>query len=254
MISVLVADDEKLARENIKFLLTEQKDIGSVHEACDGEEAVLLAVKHQPDIVFLDIQMPGLSGLEVASHLPDDTVVIFATAYDEHAITAFELSAMDYLLKPFDDKRFYEALTKAKNALLTSGSKELNKVRDMLRQLEPNDEVKYKSRLVVREPGRIRLIDVEQINFIQGAGNYVEIHVFDDNPILHRETLSTLEHVLNPNEFTRIHRSSIIRRSSVCELRPNEHGDYTVVLKSGEQLTLSRRSKGKLEQLLIDDC
>lgn len=254
MISVLVADDEKLARENIKFLLTGQKDIGSVYEACDGEEAVLLAVKHQPDIVFLDIQMPGLSGLEVASHLPDDTVVIFATAYDEHAITAFELSAMDYLLKPFDDKRFYEALTKAKNALLANGSKELNKVRDMLRQLEPNDEIKYKSRLVIKEPGRIRLIDVEQINFIQGAGNYVEIHVFDDNPILHRETLNTLEQALNPNEFTRIHRSSIIRRSSVCELRPNEHGDYTVVLKSGEQLTLSRRSKGKLEQLLIDDC
>lgn len=252
MISILIVDDEPLARENIKCLVKGQLGIGPVYEARDGDEAVIMAMEHQPDIVFLDIQMPGLSGIEVAAHLPEDTLVIFATAYDEHAIKAFEMSAMDYLLKPFDDKRFYDALSKAKNSLLARGSKEFNKVRDMLLQLKQKDEIKYKSRLVVKDPGRIRLIDVEEINFIQAAGNYVEIHVFNDKPILHRETLGALEQQLNPNDFTRIHRSSIIRRASVCELRPNEHGDYTVVLKSGEQLTLSRRSKGKLDQLLLD--
>lgn len=253
LISVLVVDDEMLARENIKLLMQSQQDIGPIYEARDGEGAVLLATEYQPDVVILDIQMPGLSGLEVVSHLPENTVIIFATAYDEHAITAFELNAIDYLLKPFDDKRFYDALTKAKRSLLTRDSKEFKEVREMLLQLSGSNGVKFKSRLVVKDPGRIRLIDVEQINFIQGAGNYVEIHMFNEETLLHRETMGALEQQLNPNEFTRIHRSTIVRSSSVCELRPNEHGDYTVFLKSGEQLTLSRRSKGKLEQLLAGD-
>lgn len=254
MISVLIVDDEKLARENVKALLNNQQDIGPIYEAVDGDEAVVLGHIHQPDIVFLDIQMPGLSGLEVAEHLPDKSVVVFATAYDQHAISAFELSAVDYLLKPFDNTRFYQALVKARTSLLAREFNQADRIKDLLVHYKADKSATFKTKLIIKEPGRIRFVEVRDINFIQAAGNYVEIHTLDGQSLLLRETLSRLEQELNPNKFVRIHRSTIICKASVCELKPSENGEYTVVLKSGEQLILSRRSKSKLEQLLSDDC
>ncbi|MFD2166448.1 LytR/AlgR family response regulator transcription factor [Thalassotalea euphylliae] len=252
MLKVLVADDESLARETIKLLLKDQKDIGEVFEAEDGNQVLDVFKTTKPDIVFLDIQMPGKTGIELAEELPNDTVIIFATAYDQFAITAFELNAIGYLLKPFDDDKFYAALNRARKELAGNRSSDFKKVGQLIQHMVDEQDKPYKSRLVVKDPGRIRLVDVEQINYIAGAGNYAEVHLFETKPVLHRETLTSLENQLDPKVFVRIHRSTIVRRSSVSELRSNENGDYTVVLKSGENLTLSRRNKSKLDELLGD--
>ena len=250
MLNVLIADDEPLARETIKMLLAEQVDIDEIYEAGDGNQTLALASKHKPHIIFLDIEMPGMSGIELAKHLPPESVVIFATAYNEHAVTAFELNAIDYLLKPFDDERFFTALERARGRLKEEQQEDYAKISEIIQQMLTEQQKPYRERLVIRDPGRIRLVDVEQINYITGAGNYyAEIHLSDGKQVLHRETLSALEEQLDPSIFVRIHRSSIVRRSCICELRPNDKGDYSVILQSGEVLTLSRRNRAKLEEL-----
>lgn len=253
MLKVLVADDEPLARETIKLLLKDQPDICAVFEAQDGNEVLSVYQAEKPQLIFLDIQMPGKTGIELAQELPEDVVIIFATAYDQFAITAFELNAIGYLLKPFDDDKFYAVLNKARKQIAERNPTDFKKISQLIQHMVDEKDKHYKSRLVVKDPGRIRLVDVEQINYIAGAGNYAEVHLFDVNPVLHRETLTSLEKQLDPRVFVRIHRSTIVRRSSVNELRPNENGDYTVILRSGEQLTLSRRNKAKLEELIGDN-
>jgi len=250
MYNVMITDDEPLARESIRLLLNNQTDIGEIIEAKDGNDALQKYQAHSPDIVFLDIQMPGLTGIELAEHLKKECVVIFVTAYDQFAITAFELNAIDYLLKPFNNKRFYQALDKAKTKIKEREVADYKQVGQLIRHMLDEQKRDYKSRLVIRDPGRVRLIDVDQINYITGAGNYAEVHTIDGNMALHRETLTALENQLDPKIFVRIHRSSIVRRSSVSELRPNDKGEYLVLLKTGETLTLSRRNKHKLAKLM----
>jgi two-component system LytT family response regulator len=194
--------------------------------------------------------MPGMTGIQLAEMLDPSIVIVFVTAYDEYAIEAFELNATDYLLKPFEDERLYGARERAQKKVLEKVETDYGKLAELVKLIKDGKQHNYKSRLLVKELGRIRLIDVEQINFIAGAGNYAELHLFDGKVILHRETLTLLEEQLDPALFIRIHRSSIVRRSSVQELRPNDKGDYIVVLKSGDTLTLSRRNKSKLNELL----
>ncbi|GAB5379901.1 MAG: LytTR family DNA-binding domain-containing protein [Aliiglaciecola sp.] len=249
MLKVLIADDEHLARETIKLLLREQDDIGEIREAEDGNQALTMATEYKPDVIFLDIEMPGISGIQVAKHIPKECIIIFATAYNEHAVEAFELNAIDYILKPFDDERFAKAISKVREKINDKQHDDYSKLGDIIQKMMGDQPKSYRERLVIRDPGRIRLIDVEQINFITGAGNYAEIHLIDGKQVLHRETLSALEEQLDPHHFVRIHRSSIVRRSSISELRPNDKGDYTVVLQSGETLTLSRRNRAKLDEL-----
>ena len=249
MLKVLIADDEALARATLKSLLLDAAEIGEIYEADNGKRVIELYEHYKPDIVFLDIEMPGLSGIEVAKLLPPHCAIIFVTAFNEHAVTAFELNAIDYLLKPFDDERFHYSLEKAIKRVKENHVEDYAKVSDLIQQLLGEKHSQFKDRLVVRDPGRIRLIDVEQIAYIIGAGNYAEIHLHDGKEILHRETLSTLDTQLDPAVFVRIHRSSIVRRRSIVELRPNEKGDYSVILKSGDILTLSRRNRAKLDDL-----
>jgi two-component system LytT family response regulator len=250
MFKVLIADDERIAREIIKLLLKEQLDIIEVLEAKDGNQALEYAHQHQPDIVFLDIQMPGKSGVQLAEKLPSSCSIIFVTAYDKYAVEAFELCAIDYLLKPFPDSRFYNALDKARRDQLDKKQSDHTQASQLLGYLNDEQGKEYKTRLIVKEPGRIRFIEVEHINYVAGAGNYAEVHLFNGTCILHRETMTNLESQLNPYEFVRIHRSSLVRTTSICELKPNDKGDYSIVLKSGETLTLSRRNKAKLVDLL----
>lgn len=250
MISVLVADDEYVARETIKYLLKNQPDIGEIVEAENGNQVLELCQEREFDIIFLDIQMPGHTGIELAEKISSNSVIIFATAYDQYAIEAFDLNAIDYLLKPYDDDRFYHALEKAKKQLSKQSTTDFKQVSLLIQQLTENSDKKYKNRLVIKEPGKIKLVDVDQIEYIQGAGNYADIFFFDGSHILHRETLTSLEKQLDPDFFIRIHRSSIVRKDSVKELRANDNGDYTVIVKSGQQLTLSRRNRDKLEALI----
>jgi two-component system LytT family response regulator len=249
MLKIFIADDEALARATIKSLLVDAAEIGEIYEVDNGKRVIELYEQYQPDIIFLDIEMPGLSGIEVAKQLPPHCAIIFVTAFNEHAVTAFELNAIDYLLKPFDDERFHYSLEKAIKRVKENQFEDYAKVSNLIQQLLSEKHSQFKDRLVVRDPGRIRLVDVEQISYIIGAGNYAEIHLNDGKQILHRETLSTLETQLDPAIFVRIHRSSIVRRSSIVELRPNEKGDYSVILKSGDILTLSRRNRAKLDDL-----
>lgn len=251
MYKVLVADDESLARETIKLLLSEQPDIAEVLEAADGNIALEKVQQHNPDLIFLDIEMPGMSGIELARQLPGDCVVVFATAFNEYAVTAFELNAIDYLLKPFDDERFYAALERAKQRHRENAGQDYSKISEAIQQILNGKSKTYRDRLVIRDPGRIRLVDVDNIDYICGAGNYAEIHLQDGKQVLHRETLSALEEQLDPADFVRIHRSSIVRRSCISELRPNDKGDYSVILHNGEVLTLSRRNRAKLDELTL---
>lgn len=247
MLKVLVADDERIARNIIVLLLKAMDDVGDVIEAEDGNQALKAAEQHDPDIIFLDIQMPGQTGIQLAEKLKSECVVVFVTAYDEYAVNAFELSAVDYLLKPFEDKRFYEAFGRAKRQLEKNTKSDFEEMETLINYALSERQSAYKSRLVVKEPGRIRLVETKEINYIAGAGNYAEVHLFDESMVLHRETLTTLEQQLDPSLFARIHRSTIVRKNSIVELRPNDKGDYLVLLKSGKQLTLSRRNKHKLE-------
>lgn len=249
MLNILVADDEHIARSIVLLLLQNQPDVGEVYEAKDGNEALLIAQEHTPDIVFLDIHMPGQSGIELAEKLPSNTVVVFITAYDNYALNAFELSAVDYLLKPFEDERFYDALERARKQVKDKRVGYHGDIRKLLEYSLVEKQNKFKSRLIVKEPGRIRLLDVKEINFILSAGNYAEVHLFGGNVVLHRETMTSLESQLDPGVFARIHRSTIVRRKSIAELRPSNKGDYLVFLKSGEELTLSRRNKANLKDL-----
>jgi two-component system LytT family response regulator len=250
MLKVLIADDERIARDIIALLLSSQSGIETIEEARDGVQVLEKVQQSRPDIIFMDIQMPGTTGIQLAKMLDPSIVIVFVTAYDEYALAAFELNATDYLLKPFEDERFITAWERAQKKVLDKVKTDYVKLAELMNLVKDGIQKNYKTRLLIKEPGRIRLIDVEQINFITGAGNYVELHLFDDRVILHRETLTVLEEQLDPALFIRIHRSSIVRLSSLQELQSNANGDYTVVLKSGDALTLSRSNKIKLNELL----
>jgi len=251
MLKVLIADDESLARETVKLLLSSIPEVTEIYEAENGSQTRILANQHQPDIAILDIEMPNMSGIEVCKYLPENCVIIFATAYNEYAVEAFENNAIDYILKPFDDERFYGAFARAKKRCLDTKTHNYSKLTEMVQQIMADTQTQHRQRLVIRDSGRIRLTDVDQIKYITGAGNYAEIHLSDGKQVLHRQTLYTLEDQLDPKVFVRIHRSSIVRCSYIAELRPNDKGDYCVILQSGENLTLSRRYRHKLDELTI---
>ncbi|MCW8090999.1 LytR/AlgR family response regulator transcription factor [Alteromonas sp. ASW11-130] len=250
MPDVLIVDDEVLACETIQLLLSNDEEIERIWQAHDAHTALSIAYAEYPNIVILDIEIPGLPGIELAKKLPPSCVVIFASAYSEFALSAFEVDAIDYLLKPFTDERFYQSIGRAKAKLKLTAFFEKQELTTTVIELMERQQAKYKERIAVRDPGRIRFIDIEDIVFITGAGNYAEIHLLNGNHILHRETLCNLEAQLNPKEFVRIHRSSIVRRNFIAELRPNEKGDYAVILDSGENLTMSRRNKDKIYDLI----
>ncbi len=237
-LSCLIVDDEPLARAGIRHLLNQQQQFEIMAEADNGTDALRLAQLHQPDIIFLDIQMPGLDGLSVLKQLASKPAVIFCSAYAEHAVTAFELSAADYLLKPYSAERFQQALFKA-----------CGKIIARLSGTAPTATT-YADRLTIRDPGRLRIVDVSDISWIGSAGNYVDIHLYSQSKsLLLRDTMTAIEKKLDPAQFARIHRSAIVRKSDIVELRPGDKGDAEVILKNGASLTLSRRHRAALAEL-----
>lgn len=246
MLRILIADDEKLSRETIKLLIATQKYPCEILEAQDGNQALAMTVKYQPQLIFLDIEMPGMSGIELAEHLSEKCVVIFVTAYNEYAVKAFDVNAIDYLLKPYDDERFVQAFDKAKQQIAENFTQEYTNIAELMQQMVAEQHNLYRKRLVIKDLGRIRLIDVDQVEYITGAGNYAEIHLSGGGQVLHRETLVNLETQLDPDVFLRIHRSSIVRNSCIKELKINEIGDYMVILTCGKALAMSRNNTDKL--------
>jgi two-component system, LytTR family, response regulator len=237
---VLIVDDEPLARERIRTLLAGEPDIEIAGEAHDGASAVEAIRTLSPGLVFLDVQMPEMDGFAVLERLNPAAMpaVIFVTAFDRYAIRAFEVCALDYLLKPFDRERFSKALARARSADDVSA-----RVRAVLEQW--TGRPKFIDRLVIRSGGRVFFLRVEELDWIEAAGNYVRLHAGGEEH-LYRETMSRLEASLDPAKFARIHRSAIVNVDKVKELHPLFRGDYSVTLRNGRKLTLHRSYRSRL--------
>lgn len=247
---VLVVDDEPLAREKLTGLLREEPDVELVGECRDGLEAIAAIDEHRPDVVLLDVQMPELDGFGVIESLDRDNlpIVIFVTAYDQYALKAFDVHAVDYLLKPFDRRRFQEALGRARAEIQKQETGELNKrLLALIDNLKPDK--KYIERLVVKSSGRVFFLKTEEIDWIDSAGNYVRLHVGGESYLL-RETMTNIEGRLDPRRFLRIHRSTIVNVERIKELQQVFHGDYIMILQNGQRLALSRSYRDKLNELL----
>jgi two-component system LytT family response regulator len=249
-IRVLLVDDEPLAREMIREMFKDDAEVEVVGECVNGREAIEAIQEHNPDLIFLDVQMPEIGGFEVLEALKSVHVphVIFVTAYDQYAVRAFEVHALDYLLKPFDRERFDSAWRRAKAHILATRNGEMDqRILAILEELKAGS--KYIERLVIKSGGRVFFLDTDDIDWIEAEGNYVSVHTGKKSHLL-RETISSLESQLDPKKFLRIHRSSIIKIDRIKELQPWFHGEYRVILLDGTQLTLSRNYRENLQEAL----
>jgi two-component system, LytTR family, response regulator len=249
-IRVIIVDDEPLARDGVRLHLEGTEDVEIVGEAGSGEEAVSLIEAMRPDLMFLDVQMPGIDGFGVLEAVgpAQMPVTIFTTAYDEFAVRAFEAHAVDYILKPYDAERFRKALERGRESVR---SRRRSRIDDSLGSLleELRSRTQFVERLVVRSGGRIVILRIAEIDWIEAASNYVRLHAGGRDYLL-RETMTALESKLDPAEFVRIHRSTIVRVDRIRELEPLFQGDYVVILTDGTRLTSSRGYRERLQELL----
>jgi len=249
-IRTLVVDDEPLARERVLALLQQETDIEVLAECGDGAQAVSAIQEQTPDLVFLDVQMPGCDGFEVIRHIGADRmpIVVFVTAYDEYALRAFEVHALDYLLKPFAKERFQQTLQHAREAIERRRAGDLGRrLLALVNDVKP--EPTRVERLVVKSGGRVFFLRTDEIDWIEAAGNYVRLHLGAESHLF-RETMNRMEARLDARQFARIHRSRIVNTDRIKELQPWFNGDYVVVLRDGTRLTLSRGYRDKLQQRL----
>lgn len=242
-INVIIVDDEALARQRLINLIQPHPDIKIIAECKNGFEAVETIEKHQPDLVFLDVQMPEMNGFEVLTRLgsADLPVVIFVTAFDDYAVKAFEIHALDYLLKPFDRERFDAALMRARAEIERErGGDVSRRLISLLQQNTGKTPPQYTERISVKKGESFLFLRVEEIDWIEAEANYVRIHVGKESYLL-RCTISNMEKSLDPEKFIRIHRSTIVKIDSIKEIYPwIQVGEYALSLKSGQQLTISR--------------
>ena len=250
-IRTVIVDDEELARDRIQTLLEQQPDVEIVGVCTDGPSAVETIDRTQPDLVFLDVQMPGMDGFEVVENLERTKLpaVVFVTAHDAHALKAFEIHALDFLLKPFDQTRFEKALERARSQLgQTKGTTVLDsRLVTLLEEL--HEERKYSERLIVKSSGRVFFVRTEEIDWVEASGNYVKIHTKSDAHLL-RESMKNMEAKLDPKTFVRIHRSAIVNIDHIKELEPWFHGEYIVIMRDGTRLTASRVFSDRLSALI----
>jgi two-component system LytT family response regulator len=247
-IRTLVVDDEPVARARMRSLLQDEHDIEIIGEYQSGPEA-MSAIEHtSPDLVFLDIQMPQMDGLQLARALGDRMpAVVFVTAYDEYALRAFEVHALDYLLKPFDRDRFERALERVRAQLRYSSPAALNRrLISFLETFRPAQ--RPQDRLVIRSGGRVFFLKVEEIDWIEGEGNYIRIHVGKTSHLV-REKMSDVESRLDDSRFLRIHKSTIVNTEQIKEIQPLFNGAHIVLLRDGTRLTWSRGYRSRLREL-----
>jgi two-component system LytT family response regulator len=239
-IRVLLSDDEALARERLRSLLEEEADLEIVAECGDGKSAITTIRRERPDLVFLDIQMPEVDGFGVVQALRNDLMplTIFVTAYDSYAMKAFEVHALDYLLKPVGKERLTEAVGRARRQLeQPSDGTFQRRVLEMLGDLEARQRAP--ERIVIKSDGEIVCLKPHEIDWAESAGNYVCLHVGGATHIL-RETITALESRLGSRQFMRVHRSTLVNVDRIKTLRPSLYGDYSILLRDGTKLTLSR--------------
>ena len=253
-IRTVIVDDEPLARRSLRLLLEKDPSIEIVAECRNGREAITALNTTSPQLVFLDIQMPEIDGFEVLAAVGPEKIqaIIFVTAFDQYALKAFEVHALDYLLKPFDDSRFLKALAKAKSQMeQREMSKITSKLLALLEERVPKfgRQDAYLTRLMIKLASRVILLDVGEIDWIEADGNYAKLHVGRKTHLL-REKMQDLEAQLDPRKFVRIHRSIIVNLDRIKEIHPHLNSDYIVVLNDGAQLRLSRSRREHLEARL----
>ncbi len=247
MIRTLLVDDEPPARAGLRVRLAGERDIEIVGEAPDGPAAVEAIRSLRPDLVFLDVQMPGMDGFEVLSRAGGEClpIVVFVTAYDRYAIRAFDVHALDYLLKPYTAERLNQSLERARHELAREGAQGPAAVAEMLDAREREAGAKSVQRWAVKDGPRFVLLKAEEVDWIEAAANYVRFHAKGKAYLL-RGTLSALERSLDTTRFARIHRSIIVNVDRVKEIRPEWHGDFDVVLQDGKVLRMSRNYREAL--------
>ena len=262
-IRVMIVDDEMLARVRLEDLLARESDVELVGSASNGDTAVEMIEEHRPDLVFLDVQMPGRNGFEVVRSIGPDKMpmTIFVTAFDHYALQAFDVTAVDYLVKPFDDERFEQAFNRARHLLHLEKFGEL---RDQMKALlevstsgatalreipEQASSSRYLERIAVDTRGKVRVVQVDDIDYITASGPYAELHVAGKRMLI-REAMQNLESRLDPAKFFRVHRSAIVQLQLVHTLHKASGGDYEVQLKDGTRLRVSRSRREALESWL----
>jgi two-component system LytT family response regulator len=253
VIRVLIVDDERPAREGLRLRLEGRDGLEVVGEAASAPAALQLISKHAPDLLFLDVRMPGMNGFELLQRIPaaQRPWVVFVTAYDRYAIRAFEMNAIDYLMKPIVPRRLDEAIARARTArthqflarTLGSLAREFERAPEKPAPVPPEPGVV--ERLSIRDGDGYRVVPVERIRWIQAVGNYVALHV-EGRELLHRATLQELERSLPSQRFARIHRGAIVNLAEVAALHPVSHGDFRVVLRDGTELRMSRKYRSAL--------
>ena len=264
MLKALIVDDEELARRGLDIRLQKFDDVEVCGECRNGREAIDAVREKSPDIVFLDVQMPGIDGFEVLRRLSGSSmpIVIFVTAYDEFALKAFDANALDYLLKPINDDRLAEAIERARHSL---DEKSADHQRDKLLKFvceltgremtldaalaeASGDARQFPKRLAIRDGAETACVDVDEIDWIDAAGDYMCVHAAGNTYVL-RGTMKHLEEVLNPETFVRVHRSAIVNRHRVTSMRPHRNGEYFLRLGKDTELKLSRKYKNNVELL-----
>jgi two-component system LytT family response regulator len=249
-IRAMVVDDEELSRGRMEALLAQQSDVDVIAVCGDGPTAVETIDRERPDLVFLDVQMPGMDGFEVVENLDPASApaVVFVTAHDGHAIRAFEIHALDFLLKPFDQRRFEKALERARTQIAKASAPSIDpRLVSLLEELR--EERKYPERLIVKSGGRVFFLRTDDVDWVEASGNYVKVHTKSDAYVL-RESMKNMEAKLDPKIFVRIHRSAIVNIDCIKELEPWFHGEYIVIMRDGTRLTASRIFSDRLSALI----
>jgi len=267
MIRAVIVDDEELARRGLELRLRVHHDVAIIAQCGNGREALAVVTSEQPDLMFLDVQMPGVSGFQVVKQLTQSSLplVVFVTAYDRYALDAFETHALGYLLKPVDETRLAHAMDKVRRELQqlsliarheqmlkllsqVDGTSHLDR-NDLIAQLRNLSEPRFADILPIRTETETIRLPVTQIDWIDAAGDYMCVHAQGNTYVL-RETMKALESLLNPNHFARVHRSTIVNIDRVRSLRPHMNGEFFLTLSSGQELKLSRSYRDRVEQMM----
>lgn len=248
-VRAIIVDDEPLARERLRLLLADEPDVEVVGECGDGCQAVVAIEELKPDLVFLDVQIPNLDGFAILESVGADRIpaIVFVTAYDHYALRAFDVRAVDYIHKPFGKERLHKALAHAREQITRGKSADISgQLVALLEEIRPQKT--YLKRIMVKSGGRLYFLRTAEIDWVEAAGNYVRLHVGGEAHLL-RETMNGLETKLDPERFLRIHRSTIVNIERIRELQPWFHGDYVVILRDDQQLTMSAGYREKLDEL-----
>ncbi|MBV9342549.1 MAG: response regulator transcription factor [Acidobacteria bacterium] len=248
---LIIADDESLAREKLRFMLACEPGVQVVAECQDGAETVRALATYKPDILLMDIRMPDMDGFEVLSRVPvqDMPMVIFTTAYDSHAVRAFEAHALDYLLKPFDQERLHQAVNRARSELLKANDREVTERILHLLSESAGIQPSVTRRLIVKAGGRVLFLSFDEIDWVEAAANYIRIYAGKETYVL-RKGIGEIAERLDPLQFIRIHRSTIVNVHKIKALQPVNSGEYIVILKDGKELSCSRGYRSGLQELV----